>query len=211
MQLDVVKFAGILGQDEDTRLLGDALPLDQLPRRSTRRLTRLERGVVACLMGLDQACPNGLGDTTCVLASRYGPMNHTLSLLDGLLEGDLLSPTAFSLSVHNAALGAASQIISNHGGHTAVSAGEETLLAGLNECWSRLSDGLEQIVLVYSDLRLPDAYGAFDSAQLDVQFACLLRPGSDNRTSVTAHPGGNASRSLLEAFADGVKQVEWAL
>ncbi len=173
-QLRVKAFSGLTRQNEKVTEFGDLKPLSDLPKRAVRRFSDLERGVISCLMGLNENLEGGLGNTPIVLASRYGAMTNTLELLRLINQEETLSPTAFSLSVHNAAVGVASQLTKNQGGHTAIAAGERSLHEGLTECYARLVDGQEQVVLIYSDCQLVKEYAHFGQVDVDVQFALLL-------------------------------------
>src|SRR5262245_41561496 len=66
-----------------------------------RRLSRLSKMALAC----SHAAAGALPAMPIVFGSRYGEMGITLDLLTSLAQEESLSPTAFTLSVHNAAIG----------------------------------------------------------------------------------------------------------
>lgn len=138
---------------------GAVAPLDDLPRNMRRRLSSFDRMVARCVLGLKDETAQ---DEPIVFASNYGNMQLTLDLLNQLCEGESMSPAAFSASVHNAAVGFASLLTRNHGGHVAVSAGGDSLRAGFLEACLRLSEGDGGVLLVAADEPLPGVYAGFD-------------------------------------------------
>ncbi|WP_300379141.1 beta-ketoacyl synthase chain length factor [Henriciella sp.] len=203
--LTVRRFSGILREDGDGKLFGYAADISSLPRRQVRRLTYFEKATAACLTGLG----NNLGDTPVVLASRYGDISKTLELLKNVISGELLSPTSFSLSVHNAAIGTASQITANRAGHTAISAGEHTLNAALTECWMRLQENEDQVILTYAECRLRDEYAVFGPASSDIHFCLLLERYTDESLSARRLLADDGPLDLFHAAEAGVKAVSW--
>lgn len=211
-QLEVSDFSGLVRQDGEVRTYGKLKPLKDLPKRAVRRLSNLERGVIACLMGLDEGQESGLGDIPIVLTSRYGAMSYTLGLLKDINANESLSPTAFSQSVHNAAVGVASQLTKNRGGHTAIAAGERSLLEGMTESYARLRDGEDQIILIFSECHLPDEYAHFENTEIDIQFAVLLKLSAE-QNAVLHEVLGNGEDALrcLNAINGGAKVLSWTM
>ncbi|MEN3976591.1 beta-ketoacyl synthase chain length factor [Emcibacter sp. SYSU 3D8] len=120
-----------------------------------RRLTPYGRVAFRCALGLTNH-----GDSAgLVFCSQHGDTNLTLDLLQTQLTGALLSPTGFSLSVHNAVAGLLDIGRGSHTGHVAISAGSQTLSAGMTEALLRLHDqpGTAQILL-HVDTPLAGAY-----------------------------------------------------
>ncbi len=183
---------------------GPVAALDALPRNMRRRLSTFDRMVARCVMGL--ADPD-FADETLVLASRYGNMKITLDLLGELCAGEPMSPAGFSASVHNAALGFASLLTNNHGGHVAIAAADDTTRAGLIEACIRLNSGADSIMLVIADEPLPGDYAAFDPAP-DCPAACLaLRlcrsgdTGAGTLLDIADYSGRPGLRALAEKIA----------
>ncbi|WP_164519300.1 beta-ketoacyl synthase chain length factor [Pseudoalteromonas rubra] len=97
-----------------------------------------------------------------VFASRHGDFHKTSELLAAIAQHELLSPTAFSLSVHNAAAGLYSIITKFTGAVNAISAGDESIfLAILEASVRRQSKALEAIYVVCADQALPSNYSKF--------------------------------------------------
>ena len=173
-QVFIRHYAGILQSDGDAQLFGRALAFSDLPRRETRRLSVFEKSVIACILGLG----DDASDAAIVMGSQYGTLaTNTLDMLKGLLSDIPVSPTKFSLSVHNASVGLATQLSGNRMGYTAVAAGPASLDAAITESLARLADGAEKIVLSYSDCRLTHEYEPFNTLACDIHFACCLERG----------------------------------
>lgn len=137
-----------------------------------RRVERLGR------MGL-QAAYWGLEDTAncpIVFASRHGDVSRSITLLRQLAQGEALSPTAFSMSVHNA-LGALFSIARNDTtAYTAVAAGEETAEAAFCEALGLLADGENTVLVVYYDEPLSEPFNAFSTpSEFPHAWSCRLR------------------------------------
>lgn len=96
-----------------------------------------------------------------VFASRYGDADRSLGLLDEMVQGQPLSPTAFGLSVHNA-FSALYGIARGHTGNTtAICAGRATVGAALTEAAALLADGAPEVLVVFYEAPLPKHYTVF--------------------------------------------------
>ena len=179
-------LAAISDRDGEPRHYHSALPLKELPKATTRRLSRFEKCVIACVMGLGEE----LGDIPMVLGSRYGTVaSNTLQLLKQLNGEDVLSPTRFSLSVHNASVGLASQLMKIHADYSAIAAGARTLNALYTEALARLRDGADQLIIIYADTHLTEEYAPFNTIDHEYYFAALISPNGQadaNATEFTA-------------------------
>lgn len=96
-----------------------------------------------------------------VFASRHGSLERTVQLLEDLILEAPLSPTAFSLSVHNSIAGLFSICRTDRSPSTALAAGEHTLGAGLLEGIGMLADGAGKVLVVYADEAIPPEYQPF--------------------------------------------------
>jgi hypothetical protein len=202
LSLRVDGFAGIVRGAASEEAFGAVADEDVLPKALRRRMSVFDLGVARCVMGL---AAQGV-DEDIVFASRYGNMGVTFDLLVLLAKNELLSPAKFSISVHNAAAGAASQIVTNRAGHTAIAAGARTLTAGLTEAWTRIRTGSSSVIFVYSDLPLMAPYDEFDEPGPGVQLAVRLSTGESD-TSVT--DGRIGAEALARALAAGAEGLTW--
>ncbi|HSC47624.1 MAG TPA: beta-ketoacyl synthase chain length factor, partial [Gammaproteobacteria bacterium] len=149
-----------------------------LPALLRRRLDRHGR------MALHTAwsCLEGIPSVQFVFASRHGDLDRTLELLTGLASQETLSPTVFSLSVHNSAAGLLSIARGDRGAATAMSAGPDTLGMGLLEGASLIAEGAERVLVCYADDAVPAAfqpYVAEHSAYQPFSISLLLTPPAD--------------------------------
>ncbi len=97
-----------------------------------------------------------------VFCSRYGDIDLAFGLLKSLADEELMSPTAFSLSVHNAVPGVMDLVRKSRVGHTAIAAGRESLSAGLAEAYAKLAARPERtITFVFSEGEMPAEFKPF--------------------------------------------------
>lgn len=129
--------------------------VDAMLRRRLSPLARMSLHVA-------HACSDGLPQLRLVFASRHGELNRTMVMLRQLAQGEPLSPTAFSLSVHNTAAGIFSILREDRSPATAIAAGDETLGCALLEasCQLDAEPGLP-VLVVYGDEPLPEEYRGY--------------------------------------------------
>ena len=198
-------FAAVLQGADGEENLGSIAGEDQLPRAMRRRMSPFDLGVARCVAGL---AAKGV-DEEIVFASRHGNMSVMTELLMQLAQGELLSPARFSMSVHNAAVGAASLLAANRGGHTAIAAGEASLTAGLTEAWLRLNTGSPSVLFVYADLPLSGVYEAFDAEREGgVHLAVRLARG-DGADGHAVSTGRLGAIALVRALASDTGSLTW--
>jgi hypothetical protein len=170
-----------------------------------RRMSPLARGFFHCAQRL---CPPDTGRV--VFASRHGEVQRTLSILHDLVAEKEVSPTLFSMAVHNAVPGLWSIFKGNRAPLTAVAAGPETFGWGLVEAiGAHQADPGSPVLYVYADERLPEpwAEGAFQTGLHAVAILLgaqegpaltLLREPSRAETS-----SGPQSHHFLRAWRGG--------
>ena len=124
-----------------------------LPGMLRRRLDATGRATCDILHRLTPAegCP-------LIHASRHGDVAHTLSMLEALAQHAPLSPTRFSMSVHNAVLGVYSIAHNHRLPLQALGACGHEFDALLTEASGYLDAGYESVVVVFSEGELPDIY-----------------------------------------------------
>lgn len=138
-------------------------------RRRVEPLGRMALHAAYASQGEDAPVP-------VVFASRYGDVPRSIALLRQLVEGQTPSPTAFSLSVHNA-IGALWSIAGSlTAPYTAIAAGDETVEAAFTEALGLLTDGAPSVMVVCYDEPLPAPYDVY-AGHPDVAhaWACRLR------------------------------------
>jgi hypothetical protein len=147
-----------------------------------------------------------------VLCSRLGEFRRSFVLQCELAREGQVSPQQFSMAVHNATGGLFMMVQKARAPLTALSAGEEGALAGLQEALVQLADGVQAVWLLYCEERLPEVYWpltASEDEQVDY-FAFLLElvpgdefqlaPGVDADGKDADSPGSHAA-SPLELLA----------
>ncbi len=124
-------------------------------------------------------CAAGLDSVQSVFASRHGALERTLELLDALAREEALSPTSFSLSVHNSSVGLFSIARGDRGAATAMAAGADGLGLALLEGANLISEGSDGVLVCYADAPLQEPYAAMladDESHRPFAASLLLTP-----------------------------------
>lgn len=173
----------------------EALPdVSYLPGLLRRRLDRCGR------MALSTAwpCTEGLPSVQSVFASRHGALERTVELLNALSRAETLSPTSFSLSVHNSTVGLFSIARSDRGAATAMAAGEDSLGLSLLEGANLIAAGASHVLVCYADDKLPAPYAGTvrDSSHHPFAVSLLLtQPGEAPLTGRLARGSADPSEA----------------
>lgn len=189
-----------------------ALPfVDPLMRRRLGRLARMALHVA-------HACTEVRLAEYSVFASRHGELQRTVGMLHDLARGTGLSPTDFSLSVHNAVAGVYSIVRHDRSPSVAIAAGEESFAYGLIEAaaqWQR--DTARSVLFVYADEPAPAEYRRFVAGkELPHAVALLLGSGGaagvqmqlNSRTGSTVNPEMQ-SLAFLRAWVQKQREAVW--
>lgn len=149
-----------------------------IPAMLRRRLSPLGRAAMSVIMPLAQIH----GAMPLVFVSRHGDLNRTLGLLQDLATGEPLSPTAFSLSVHNATAGLFSIQQGMTGNIIAISGGAEELVPALLESLGVCTAQAPQVLCVFCDEPPPAIYQPqVDQPVQPYALALVLGAGQDWR------------------------------
>ena len=153
---------------------GDALPpLRQMPAALRRHAGPIGR--LAC--DVAYRALDGAEDVPIIFCSRYGEAERSVQLLTDLARTEPLSPTAFSLSVHNAALGLLSIARRDGANGIAIAAGEASAAHGVIEACGLLADGAPKVLVINAENVLPEVYRSFeDRERVPYAWAALLAP-----------------------------------
>jgi hypothetical protein len=160
-----------------------------LPAMQRRRLSRLAR--MAFAVGWPLA--EGLEDLPLVFVCRHGETPRTFALLSDLAREQPLSPTQFSLSVHNAVIGLWSIMRDSSAEMTALAGAGDGFEQGVLEAAGLLHDGAPAVLLIVVEELPPQAYRDWvDDVPFDYALALLLTPGDTwtlaQQSSTTSHP-----------------------
>ena len=120
------------------RAIGDdgSPSLPEIPAMLRRRLGRQGKMALWAAHQLVQRTDS----QPCIFCSQHGDVSRSLGLLKDLAENHSLSPTAFSLSVHNAISGIHSIAHKEHNNITAISTGLDGICAALLEARAMINE-----------------------------------------------------------------------
>ncbi len=128
--------------------------LANVPPMLKRRLTPLAKTVFCAV----SQCIDTHRIVPMVFNSSHGELAKSLAMMEMLEAGEEISPTAFSLSVHNAIAGLFSMAWKNKLQCTVLSPGEEGMAPAFIEGLGLLQEGAERVLLVFYDEPLPAFY-----------------------------------------------------
>lgn len=155
--------------------------LDFLPAMQRRRLTPFMKMALHCAYDVCHQWQQQTEDKPSanqfltVFSSRHGDLSQTSAMLEDLARRDPLSPTAFSLSVHNAVAGLYSILSKNHQASSTVSAGHGTFAAGLFESALRAIGSQQPVLFVHTEQTVPQLYSQFnDQPQCSHSVALII-------------------------------------
>ncbi len=131
---------------------------DTVPAALRRRLSPTGLATCSILSSLV-----GGDDIPVIYVSRHGRAGNTLILLQELALEDCVSPTRFSLSVHNAVAGIYSIANRHFNSIQAISASGDELQALALEAIAYLREGATAVVAVFAEEAFPEAYSAYAS------------------------------------------------
>ncbi len=177
---------------------GGVPALSEMPAMMRRRVERLGRVALQAAY----TCQEGPAESPIVFASRYGDLSRSVELLTQLAQSTPLSPTSFSLSVHNA-IGALYSIArGDTGGYSAVASGPETVEAAFVEACGLLADGAKDVLVVVYDEPIPTPWQRFaEYADFPRAFACRVRPAEGTSgVRLSCHAKPDTEQSSTEAL-----------
>lgn len=161
-------------------------PLAEVPAMTRRRIDPVGRAALQVAWWAQGAEPTG----PVVFASRWGEIARSVALLRQLSQGEPLSPTAFSLSVHNASSAVYGIARGDTANYSAVSAGPASAAAGVCEALGLLAEGAAQVLVVSVEAALPEPYQGFDAHPGPVRaWAALLAPAEQGVRLGSCAPG----------------------
>ncbi len=157
-----------------------------------RRLTPLARTVFTAI----DRC--GLKDTEIplIFSSNHGELAKSFHMMEQLEAGEEISPTHFSLSVHNAIAGLFSMAFHNHQECSVIAPGMEGMAAGFIEAAGLLYEGHDEVLLVFYDEPLVDFYPTEPFCLSAEEMALALRirlEGEGTKISMLSTPSASES------------------
>lgn len=155
---------------------GEQPDVSFLPALQRRRLSRLARMVFQVAWPLAEGHPA----LPLVFVSRHGETPRSLAILQDLAVAEPLSPTQFSLSVHNAIIGQWSILRGDTSEMTALAGEGDGLEMAMLEAATLLADGAPAVLLMIGEEAQPALYAPFiDDVPFPYALALLLVPGDD--------------------------------
>lgn len=141
---------------EDERLIPAAGigELNHAPKSLQRRLSPLARAVFKTA----ETCMAQPSSLPVVFSSSHGEICKSLDMLKTIQDGEELSPTAFSLSVHNAIAGLFSIAYDNRREITVIAPCQEGIAAAFAEGLGMLQEGAPEALLIFYDEPIADFY-----------------------------------------------------
>ena len=168
------------------------------PKAQLRRLSPFSKVVLHCL-----DLPEALNESLpLIFASRHGDLAQTVELIKGVATGEDLSPTQFTLSVHNATTGLFGIATKNTAETTTISAGEKTFSAGLLEAAMQAQLENTQVIYTYCDFPVPREYEAFEKLQPAHGITLVLSPLLPNDKANKDRPGKDKQARISLDLAD---------
>jgi hypothetical protein len=208
LELDVLQWAAVVSK-ETAEDFGAAEPATVIPAAQRRRLPSFSRDVLRVSLPLLRDHPR----CPVVLSSPHGDLTSTVTLLTDIAKREVLSPSLFGLSVHNAPTGALSLMLEQPGDQISIAGERVTLAAGLTEVYARLAtQSAPSILLIHADERVPSVYADFEESDApSVVLAMMLRRADDSAASVSVGEGRASAASVVEALRSGTTRLQFAI
>ena len=152
------------------------IPLTGIPAMLRRRFNTLGK----CVMGASLPLVEGAGLIPSVFASRHGETELSFALLEGIARHEPMSPTRFSLGVHNAISGLYSIVRKDTSAVTAIAAMEGLVLQALFETLGQLQSS-DRVLCVICEMPLAEFYSKHTTAEdVPVPYAIAMVLGNEN-------------------------------
>ncbi len=142
---------------------------DFIPKLQQRRLSPLAKMVFNAI----EQCLQPGEILPTVFSSAHGEVGKALEMLQTIQAGEELSPTAFSLSVHNAIAGLYSIAYANQQEITVIAPGREGIAPAFIEALGILQEGAVQVLVVFYDEPIAEFYPVAPF-KLNADFPCAL-------------------------------------
>jgi hypothetical protein len=166
----------------DNAITGEGEP----PLREMHPMLRRRAGFLG-KMALEAAyrCLGKSADVPTVFCSRHGDSSRCVGLLSELARSQTLSPTSFSLAVHNAIGGLFSIARNDHAANTALAGGQSSVEHAVIEACGLLAEGVGAVLLVVYDCPLPAVFSKFaDCHEQPFAWAWLMQPTGGETVSL---------------------------
>ena len=181
---------------ENAKNWQDFVPqLGFLPPMKRRRLSHSARLFFEAAWDL---LPNEQANIPVVYASNNSEINRSFELWHTLLKEGDVSPTSFSLSVHNALVGQWSEFRQVTQETIAITACRDNLESALLEAYLLLNDGANKVLVVVAETPLLESYNASPVYRQPFAYALALvvEKGSQYQVGLMAKQNENSTACL---------------
>ncbi len=181
--------------------------LDWVPAMQRRRLSAFTKMALYCARTASQK----EADLPVIFSSRHGDLDKTSTLLDSLAENDSLSPTAFSMSVHNASAGLFSIFTDRKAASNTVSAGKDSLMMAIVDAYARLGQQKhDKALVIHCDQALPESYLEYsDELQIDHCVAFVMSTTDSTGIPVSFQPDRQTGRLSDMPLPNALRFANW--
>jgi hypothetical protein len=167
---DITAWAPGLGSDSElwNEWANDVIPIiqskevpkldytDPLFRRRLSQITKMTVHVIHELIEKTHID----SETKLIFISQRGEISRTLSVTKNLIEDNMVLPASFSLSVFNTPVSSATLAFGLKGGYSVIYPSKGNFTDAFKTAAAPILAGTEkQVILVYADELVPDAYG----------------------------------------------------
>lgn len=190
-------ISGTLAQEE----------VQKIPMMTARRMSKGCRAAVEVATSLMKKH----SVDSLVFSSRHGELNRSEKIFSNLANNADVSPTDFSMSVHNAASAMTSIQQKFHGPVTSIAAGTDSLHSALIEALSLLDAGKKKVLVVDFESSLPEILGGAleEEARTDpYALGLVLSNGTGLNVSIEFILDETAKRNPAFSLAAGLLSPE---
>ncbi len=157
-------------------------------------------------------CLGDRADIPTIFCSGHGEVARAVDLLRDLASGELLSPAAFGLSVHNAAGGMFSIARGDKANNIALSARHSTIEHAVIEACGLLADGEKAVLLVAYDCPPPAIFQDYhDSNEQPFAWAWLIEPPRQDVISLAWSTAPDTEAATAEDLPAGLQILRFHL
>ena len=187
---DVVAYGEI---SEDLARYKKEFDLEKIPPMQRRRLSSAAKCAFSLLSSFESI------DMPVIFSSYEGEINRCFELETALAKAEPVSPTSFSLSVHNAISSLLSIEAKNHNEILAISSFSPVEDA-LQAAFLRLNDGYEKVLILAYHESISQSY--FDEKKPSFMLALVVSKAKDKRvlTLKRVKKEEEISENLLQSF-----------
>lgn len=172
---DASRWEAWAAQDVSFPLAGELAKSQTIPMMTARRMSPASRLAVETSLNIMDCNPVDMA----IFTSRHGELDRTYKILQSLAVTDDISPTDFSMSVHNTAAGWLTIAGKKTLPVTSLAASEDSFQQGILEAIAMLHTGAERVLLVDFDAPIPQVYSQnAEPISAPYAVALLLSKGS---------------------------------